>query len=248
MIRTTLLLAASIIAFTASSARPQSSIKILKITGANAGLLNELEKYPDLEVLTIQCVESLKAIPDSIGKLTHLRELNMDNGNGCSMNPQLPESIGNLVGLQKLVLAGAQDPRGVGEHAGPQPGMRHKFPAGMSSLKNLTYLDLERNGLSEIPSFVQDLPNLKELRFGWNMSVKTVPLFLVKLSNLTTLNLESDGLTDVPQFLDRLPKLSRISLGNNCAITQNEAKKKELTKRFPKITFNFDDEYDCPAQ
>jgi Leucine-rich repeat (LRR) protein len=118
----------------------------------------------------------------------------------------------------------------------------------MSQLKNLVYLDLGRNGLEEIPSFVKDLPKLRELRFEWNMNLKEVPAFLSNLHELVTLRLNSNGLHDLPDFLNTLPKLTRISLGNNCEITQSAAKLKSLKKRFAKITFDFDDEYDCPSK
>jgi Leucine-rich repeat (LRR) protein len=226
------------------SGHAASSVKALEISDQNASLLNHLESYPDLEVLSIACVESLPSLPDSIGKLTKLKELKINNGNGCAMNPVIPEAIGNLRSLEKLDLYGAQDPRG----DGPQPKERHKFPRGMSQLKNLVFLDLGRNELDEIPTFVQDLPKLRELGFAWNMQIKEVPAFLSSLRELTTLDLDSDGLTDLPAFLNSLPKLTRITLGNNCKITQNAAKMRELKRKFPKIRLDFTSEYDCPAE
>src|SRR5258705_10438656 len=118
-----------------------SRVTTLAISDKNATLLKTLHEYPNLEVLSITCVESLQAIPDEIGQLKKLRELSMNNGNGCSMNPKLPESIGNLHALEKLDLYGAQDPRPIGKHYGPQPTQRHKFPKSMSQLQALTYLD-----------------------------------------------------------------------------------------------------------
>ena len=217
-----------------------TAVKKLEISDENAQVLQHLERYPDLEVLSISCLEGLPAIPDSIGQLTKLRELRMDNGNGCSMNPVLPETIGNLASLETLVLYGAQDPR----EPGSQPHQRHKFPRGMSRLKNLTYLDLGRNGLREIPLFVRDLPKLKQLGFGWNVHLKEVPSFLTELRELNSLDLQANGLHDLPDFLNTLPKLRQVSMGDNHAITGDEGKKKELQRRFPKIEFNFDDEYD----
>ncbi len=223
-----------------------SSAKALKISEKNARLLDKLESYPDLESLSIECVETLKVLPDSIGKLTRLRELIIDNGNGCVMNPVLPASIGNLRSLEKLVLYGAQDPRSVGRERGPQPQERHRFPGTMSQLKNLVYLDLGRNGLTEIPSFVGDLPKLRELRFQFN-SLKEVSPVVARLQELRVLELNGNDLNDLPDFLKELPNLTRVTLGNNCRITQNPAKVRELTNRFPKIHFDFLDEYDCPA-
>jgi Leucine-rich repeat (LRR) protein len=221
-----------------------AQVTTLAIDDKNANLLKRLKEYPNLEVLSIRCVERLQALPDEIGQLQKLRELNMNNGNGCSMNPLLPESIGNLQSLEKLDLAGAQDPRPTGNVYGPQPRQRHKFPKSMSKLKGLTYLDLGRNGLEEIPDFVKDLKHLKEFGFAWNMNVRAFPSFLATLPDLQTLRLDSDGLTDIPAFL-RGPKLSLITLGNNCAITTNASTKKVLEQRFHGVKLDFEDELDC---
>jgi Leucine-rich repeat (LRR) protein len=203
-----------------SPSNATNSKKTLEISEENAKVLEDIGSYPDLEVLSISCLESLRSLPDSIGKLTKLKELKIDNGNGCSMNPVLPEAIGNLHSLEKLVLYGAQDPR----DPGPQSGERHKFPHSMSQLKNLIYLDLGRNGYTEIPLFVKDLPRLRELKFDFN------------------------DLSDIPDFLNTLPELTHLTLGNNCKISNNNAKMKDLKRRFSKITFDFMGEYDCPAK
>jgi Leucine-rich repeat (LRR) protein len=224
--------------------RPPVTVKALEISSekGNEELINEIGNYPNLKTLSIQCLD-LAALPDAIGKLTALEELDMDEGNGCSMNPILPESIGNLQSLKKLNLDGAQDPREIGEISSSK---HHRFPAGMARLKNLTYLNLGRNGMSEIPPFVGNLTKLTELDFSWNMEVKEIPTFVTNLRQLTTLRLNADDLTDLPDFLNKLPNLRKISLGNNCDITQNPARKADLQRRFPKVKFDFDDEYDCP--
>lgn len=230
------------------SSRPPAKSPVLtpslKVTPENASVLQELGKYPDLRVLSISCLDSLPALPDSIGNLTKLEELEIDNGNGCVMNPVLPQSLGRLHSLQKLVLYGAQDP----ETEGVQPHERHPFPSSLSELKNLTYLDLGRNGLKEVPSFVKDLPKLRWLHFSWNSDLKEIPTFLASLQELETLGLASDGLADLPDFLNQLPKLKSILLGNNCKITQSESKMKDLRRRFPKVDFDFADEFDCPSK
>jgi Leucine-rich repeat (LRR) protein len=228
----------------AQSAPDPSQVKELAIGKQNSALLNKLKEYQNLEVLTIHCVESLQALPDDIGQLRKLRELDMNNGNGCSMNPLLPESIGNLQALKKLDLYGAQDPSQIGDDNGPQPMQRHKFPKSMSKLTGLTYLDLGRNGLEEIPDFVKDLKHLKEFGFAWN-NIQTLPPFLATLRELQTLRLDSDGLTDIPAFL-RGPKLSLLTLGGNCAITANASKRKALEQQFHGVKLVFEGEYDCP--
>jgi Leucine-rich repeat (LRR) protein len=92
---------------------------------------------------------------------------------------------------------------------------------------------------------VKDLPKLKELGFAWNEKIKPLPTFLTHLTELTTLHLDSDGLIDLPDFLNTLPKLTHVTLGDNCRITKSPLKKKALQKRFPKIKFDFANEYDC---
>jgi Leucine-rich repeat (LRR) protein len=221
----------------------------LEISEKNASVLQHLQDYPELEVLSISCLENLRSLPESIGTLTKLRELIIDNGNGCNMNPLLPESIGALYSLKKLVLYGAQDPRYFAdEKIAPQLRRRHEFPKSMSRLNRLVYLDLGRNGLAEIPEFVKDLPNLQELRFGWNMNLQMLPAFLIGLRELRTLALDADGLSDLPDFLNQLPKLTRVTLGDNCLITQSKPKIKSLRSRFPKIIFDFQNEFDCPTK
>lgn len=237
------ILAISLCLYAAPGTAPASR-KTLQISEQNAQLLENIGGYPDLEVLSITCVEPLRALPDSLGKLTGLKELIIDNGNGCSMNPLLPETIGNLRSLEKLVLYGAQDPRGVGNEPGVQPGQRHKFPRSMSQLSSLLYLDLGRNGFNDIPAFVKDLPKLKELGFELN-NLKTLPVFLSNLKQLTTLKLAGNDLDDLPEFLHALPNLTRIDLGNNCRLTKNFARMKELKARFPKVSFDFINQYDC---
>jgi Leucine-rich repeat (LRR) protein len=235
--------------FSSLPARAQEApptIKALEISEQNADLLNHLQDYPNLEVLSINCIESLQTLPEAIGTLHKLRELLLDNGNGCVMNPVIPESIGNLHALEKLVLIGAQDPRFDEERVDPLLKKRHEFPKSMSQLKNLAYLDLSRNGLEEIPEFVKDLPRLRELGFAWNMNVRALPPFLVNLRQLRTLRLDADGLTDLPDFLNQLPMLCHITLGDNCRITQSAARKSAIRSRFPKIRFDFRNEYDCP--
>lgn len=222
-----------------------AAVKALSISDENRSLLNRLKEYPNLEVLTIYCVESLQELPEDLGRLQKLREFNMNNGNGCSINPRLPESLGNLHRLQKLDLYGAQDPRPAGDHYGPQPVGRQDFPKSMSQLTALTYLDLGRNGLEGIPDFVQNLKHLKVLGFAWNMKVKNLPRFLANLPELQTLRLDADGLSDIPDF-GKPPKLSLITLGDNCNITTDNAKKQALQHRFSGIKLDFSDEYDCP--
>ena len=83
----------------------------------------------NLEALELACLEKLEDLPEEIGKLRKLRELIIDNGNGCSMNVSLPRSIGELSNLRVLRLYGALDGRDVGGEAPARPA-RSKAAAG----------------------------------------------------------------------------------------------------------------------
>jgi hypothetical protein len=82
-----------VVLLSATPGSDAASSKTLEISETNATLLDHLGDYSDLEVLSISCLENLQSLPDSIGKLMRLKELRIDNGNGCSMNPVLPEAM-----------------------------------------------------------------------------------------------------------------------------------------------------------
>ncbi|MGA2890178.1 MAG: hypothetical protein ABSE51_19185 [Terracidiphilus sp.] len=148
------------------ASRPQSAIKSLTINEQNASELNRLKEYPNLEVLSISCLEDLQALPEAIGELTHLKEFRIENGNGCIMNVRLPKSFGKLHSLQTLVLQGAM------VHApdfAAMPNDVRNLPTGMSQLKNVTELNLSADGLTKVPDFVAGLAGLQtlDLTFNW---------------------------------------------------------------------------------
>ena len=206
------------LAFHSQAQTEDLSIKNLEISNSkNTALLAKIGQFPNLEKLSIVCLEDLKELPESIGQLKKLKELNMDNGNGCSMNAQLPESIGNLSELQILNLAGAQDNRTIDKKT-TLP--RRQLPQSLRKLKKLETLDLSRNGFLEIPAIVSKIPQLKRLVLNFN-SFENLPAWLANSS------------------------ITEISLGDNCKISGSSQKQKELSQRFPKIHFDFSNEYDC---
>ena len=109
----------------------------------------------NLEVFSFGCLEQLEMLPESIGNLTKMTELIIDNGNGCSMSVSLPRSIGKLQNLRVLRLYGAI------ESAKP-------LPDTIGDLRNLEVLDLGRNGLPAVPARIAALSNLKT--FGLNIT------------------------------------------------------------------------------
>lgn len=181
----------------------------------------------NLEVFSFGCLEKLTTLPESIGSLTKMRELIIDNGNGCAMSVAIPASIGKLQNLRVLRLYGAI------ESAKP-------LPATIGNLTNLEVLDLGRNGLTSVPPSVGKLSNLKTLRLDYN-ALKAAPAFVGNFKNLETLSLNAnENIKTLPASLGKMNGLN-VSLGNNALKLRDQ---KALQTKFPNITFSFENEYD----
>jgi Leucine-rich repeat (LRR) protein len=186
--------------------------------------LSTIDYYPNLEELTINCVNEVTHsevevtyLPESLGNLTKLKMLKLDNGNGCSMTVVLPNSIANLQKLEILDLSGAtHNPNNMKSY--------EPFPESIKQLKSLKSLSLTNMG--------------------------TVPDFIRNLKNLENLSIRYSDLKDLPEWLNEMPKLKNIALGDNCYISNtgfgSEERKNKLQKRFPNIKLALDNEYDCP--
>jgi len=181
----------------------------------------------NLEVFSFGCLEKLTTLPESIGNLTKMRELIIDNGNGCEMSIAIPSSIGKLQNLRVLRLYGAI------ESAKP-------LLATIGNLSNLEVLDLGRNSLTSVLPSVAKLSNLKTLRLEYN-ALKAAPAFVGELKNLQELSLDAnENIKTLPASMAKMIEL-KVSLGNNALKLRDQ---KTLQTRFPNITFSFENEYD----
>jgi len=196
----------------------------------------------NLEVLELACLENLEDLPEEIGKLRKLRELIMDNGNGCSMDVSLPRSIGELQSLRVLRLYGALDGRDVGAEAPARTGRSKSLPDTLANLQNLEELDLGRNGIQSVPPQVASLRGLKKLSLDYN-DIREVPSFVGELKNLKELSVNANGGTRLPESLSGLKGL-KVYMGNNRLTLSAQ---KSLRARFPAAVFSFENEYDDDA-
>ena len=105
-------------------------------------LHNMLPEWRYLRVLSLQHYENID-LPRSIGKLKHLRYLDLS----FTMIESLPDSVCNLCNLQTLLLSGISSLVG--------------FPTRMDKLINLRYLDV--SGCREMPSHIGKLTRLQKL-------------------------------------------------------------------------------------
>jgi hypothetical protein len=95
-----------------------------------------------------------------------------------------------------------------------------------------------------LPKSLAGLLHLELLNLGRN-EYGTVPDVVATIRGLKTLDVSFNDLTDLPESLAHLPNLSKVILDGNYTITCSKAKQADLIRRFPRITFGFQNEYDC---
>ena len=195
----------------------------------------ELVKLINLKVLNISCLKNLEDLPEEIGNLKSLENLNIDEGNGCQMNISLPSSIGQLSNLKVLNLRGALDNRySAIDSVSKEQFKIKKLPKSISNLQNLEELDLSRNGLHSVPSQVYSLKKLKILKLGYNEIYK-ISDSISNLTNLKELSLIIDSITNLPESMKMLKGLKVIMDD----YYQKPVDQKRLQEKFPNIIFEF---------
>jgi leucine-rich repeat protein SHOC2 len=202
-------------------------------------LPSQLGSLIHLKDLQISCWENLEELPNEIGNLRSLQKLIIDNGNGCRMNISIPPSIGQLANLRILKLYGALDPREDDPKKAIPKSRIKALPETITKLQNLEEMDLGRNTLQAVPNQVAALKGLKRLYLDYN-NIREIPSFIGKLSNLQKLSVCSNGRITLPQSLNSLKGL-KIFLGNSYL---KLADQKKLRDRFPNVIFSFENEYD----
>jgi hypothetical protein len=141
----------------------------------------------------------LKEIPESLGRLTQLETLEINENQLL----KLPKSIGKLLLLSNLQFISNQITN---------------LPGSFSNLRNLKLLafgvNTLGNPLNELPSYFSTFEKLTILAIA-NLNLKNVPKWLGQLVNLKELHLNGNKLTDLPSSLAQLEHLETLKLDNN---------------------------------
>ena len=147
--------------------------------------------------------ESLKKIPDCIGNLQNLENLQLKYNDLTT----LPESIGNLQNLKILEI-------GINQLT--------TLPESIGNLQNLESLSLFRNKLTTLPESFGNLKNLKNI-WLYNNQITTLPESFRNLQSLEELELSQNRFTTVPEIISNLKNLKKLSLGSNALTTLPES-------------------------
>ncbi|XWS13367.1 hypothetical protein CRYUN_Cryun36dG0031500 [Craigia yunnanensis] len=166
------------------------------------GLLPEFPLNNALRILTISQTNFNGKVPESIGNLKFLTNLNLY---GCNFSGQIPSSIANLTNLVELDL-------GFNNFSGLIP------PFHRSGVPNLSYLDLSWNQLSgSIHSSLFTLSSLQTLDLRRNQLVGEID----KFTNATSSLIEYLGLSNnyligsIPKSILHLSWLEWLYIGYN---------------------------------
>ncbi|KAG5042200.1 hypothetical protein JHK87_006115 [Glycine soja] len=164
-----------------------------------------VSKLMYLRVLSFRDFQSMDSLPDSIGKLIHLRYLDLSH----SSIETLPKSLCNLYNLQTLKLYGCIKLTKLPSDMSNLVNLRHlgiaytpikEMPRGMSKLNHLQYLDFfvvgkhEENGIKELGG-LSNLHGQLEIRNLENVSQSDEALeaMIMDKKYINSLRLEWSG-------------------------------------------------------
>ncbi|XP_075656884.1 receptor-like protein 7 isoform X1 [Castanea sativa] len=164
------------------------------------GYLPEFHSSNPLRILRLANTGFSGKLPDSIGNLKSLIELDIHT---CHFSGLVPTSLGNLTNLIVLSLSNNK--------------FSGQIPFSLANLTQLSQLLLSWNSFS-----AQTLPwlgkqtKLTDLRLGEANLYGDIPSSLKNLTQLTGLSLVSNQLTgQIPPWLGNLTQLTHLDLGGN---------------------------------
>ena len=168
-----------------------------KLTGS---LPNSIGNLSALRTLNLNNNFFVDTIPASICNLASLVSLNLGRNKFVG---KIPDSIGRLNSLVSLTLS--------------PDSLSGNIPASITNLVNLSGLNLGPNKLTgNIPDSIGVLTKLTTLSLINNKLTGSIPASIGNLMNLTSINLEINKLSgDVPSSLGNLVKLQTLALGYN---------------------------------
>ncbi|KAI3507330.1 hypothetical protein L1887_22297 [Cichorium endivia] len=154
----------------------------------------------NLQILDLSVNTNLQGSLSDFPVNGSLQRLVLSNTN---ISGVLPESIGNLKSLSWIEL--------------PNSNFSGRIPKSMENLTQLLYLDFSSNNFTgQIPSF-QLCKNLTHIDLSRNGLSGTIPsAHFQDLQNLVFINLRSNAFSgSIPSSLFNLPQLQKIQLSNN---------------------------------
>ncbi|CAK9212080.1 unnamed protein product [Sphagnum troendelagicum] len=202
------------------------NLSVLDLTGSKSFLCKELQmlvlkdctaleelpqtigKLSRLKNLDVQGCSTLKALPDSVGELVELTQLNLSN---CRSLERLPDTIGLLSKLKKLWLINCT---------------KLKFlPTEFGKLQRLDEFWADATSLSRLPDSFSQLSNLEDLHLHKCEKIQELPsMRFGGLKSLVDLHIGNNSIQQggLPSDFGGLSALTRLQLQYNYMVTLPE--------------------------
>ena len=165
----------------------------------------------------------LDAVPPEIFAMRNLQVLRLDENMGIKT---LPDTLGSLPYLSNLQLVNMQgmEWQAAGVAIGKLPALAmldltnnnfKSLPFGLGNSKTLTHLSLANNHIQTRPDpTLAKLTNLTHLNLAGNF-LEDIPESVYALKNLQVLDLRNNRLTHIPPALLAMPALTTLMLDGN---------------------------------
>eukprot|EP00253_Pinus_taeda_P021417 PITA_21417 len=201
---------------------PLNNLSVLHIQGDRLRTLWQHEFQAPLQLRELHIDAPLSKVPESIGKLKHLEKVFLN----CYLLQTLPESIGNLSGLQSLDLRSCSSLQTLPDSVGNLSGLQsldlrscsslQTLPDSVGNLSGLQSLDLSCcYNLQTLPDSVGNLSGLQSLDLTWCYILQTLPESIGNLSGLQSLHLGlCSRLQTLPDSVGNLSGLQSLNLSS----------------------------------
>ncbi|XP_043816665.1 disease resistance protein RPV1 [Manihot esculenta] len=156
----------------------------------------DLSSAPNLEVLCLIGCSNLIEIPSSVGECKCLKEIDLVC---CSKLHSIPQSICNSKSLTRLDITGCRNVKALPENMGDLELLKNLYTCG--------------SGIKTLPSSINQLRRLEELRCVGCKGLTLPPL--TGLSCVREIDLSDCGILEIPQSLWFLVSLEELHLGGN---------------------------------
>ncbi|NXV96165.1 MFHA1 protein, partial [Calonectris borealis] len=173
----------------------QRSLSHNELGAEGPGLPPRLAELGRLEELDLS-FNRLRRLPEGLGRLRHLRALDVDH----NLLPSFPAPLLELTALEELDCSGNR-------HLGA-------LPEGIAALRRLKILWLSGTGLAALPEGLCQLSALESLMLDGNR-LQALPAGFGSLQRLKMLNLSSNLLGEFPAAILALPSLEELYLSRN---------------------------------
>ncbi|KAG3115821.1 hypothetical protein PI125_g5192 [Phytophthora idaei] len=160
----------------------------------------------------------LRELPDTLTKLTGLKALNLS----CNVLEKLPEEFGKLDKLEKIWLENnklTQLPASIGgcrsaRCANFNSNKLSELPESIGELSSLTTFSVNLNELIELPDTIVILPNLRSLHASRNQLIK-LPRSIGEMQALRELRLDWNSIQELPFSFRALTNLQVLCMEQN---------------------------------